>query len=661
MSAPTRSTMNESVGLGRGPAVGIGTPEHDLHLAMSGCVVPPRRKSSVATRAELAAASIVEMVACTYRGTTSRALQLSHEIERLLPSVQHDLPPSYLAAYALACGAVNSIRLDFGSSREDSRHALQLARLAHNQDLVVSCHLQAARDAYQSGNMSLAIELLAKVNARSDVSPHNTALMHGYLAELCSHYQLWASVDQYLAMATQAEHGFGEISRARFCAAHILTLQFLGRREAANRLLTEIRTVDEASASSFLDAELDAAESMLCASAGDLDRADRLSARAVEVMTEHGNFYHLCLTLRMRASVVARLGRLDEASALLDQSDSGAMGKWSCGPLNSLRSSIARSRGHWKDVARLHRERLVNDRESDRDVARLYTLLARYRHDQDLHRNARALQETNRRLGLAYQERERLLHIVAHDLKSPLSALDLTLAGLASNAGDDDRVSKKLASATEIAQRIQEISGQLNALHDLESAAFAVECDEVDLIEVLTQVVRHYESAARQKRIQLSLQSGGARAKSVMVRADRSKLLQILENLISNALKYSPRLSSVSISVGDVDSGARFEQLRDSDGNRINTVEMRIRDAGDGLSERDLELVFGKYAKLSSKPTGGESSSGVGLYIADSFASAMGGKLLARSEGKGKGSTFALRLPAGLDPAPDIAKLLADA
>jgi len=104
---------------------------------------------------------------------------------------------------------------------------------------------------------------------------------------------------------------------------------------------------------------------------------------------------------------------------------------------------------------------------------------------------------------------------------------------------------------------------------------------------------------------------------------------EVYENLVSNAIKFSPQGSVVKASLRN-------------DGQAINFT---VADDGQGLGEEDMQRMFGKYQTLSAKPTGGEVSTGIGLFIAHKLVTMHKGSIKAYSEGKGKGSTFTVSLP----------------
>ena len=105
---------------------------------------------------------------------------------------------------------------------------------------------------------------------------------------------------------------------------------------------------------------------------------------------------------------------------------------------------------------------------------------------------------------------------------------------------------------------------------------------------------------------------------------------EAIDNLVSNAIKYSPIGGKIVVLVTHEDN---------------NTV-IRIADEGAGLSPEDLGRLFGRFQRLSAKPTGGESSTGLGLSIVKRIIDMHGGHVTAQSDGPGQGSTFTVTLPA---------------
>jgi signal transduction histidine kinase len=111
---------------------------------------------------------------------------------------------------------------------------------------------------------------------------------------------------------------------------------------------------------------------------------------------------------------------------------------------------------------------------------------------------------------------------------------------------------------------------------------------------------------------------------------DADRIREAIDNLVSNAIKYSPIGGEISVLVTHENG---------------NTV-IRVVDEGAGLSPEDLGRLFGRFQRLSAKPTAGESSTGLGLSIVKRIIDMHGGEVTANSDGPGKGSTFTIVLPA---------------
>ena len=105
---------------------------------------------------------------------------------------------------------------------------------------------------------------------------------------------------------------------------------------------------------------------------------------------------------------------------------------------------------------------------------------------------------------------------------------------------------------------------------------------------------------------------------------------EAIDNLLSNAIKYSP-------------VGGHIELLVSHDG---GLTVVNVRDEGAGLSPEDMSRLFGRFQRLSAKPTAGESSTGLGLSIVKRIIDMHGGHVTAESAGPGQGSTFTVTLPA---------------
>ncbi len=228
------------------------------------------------------------------------------------------------------------------------------------------------------------------------------------------------------------------------------------------------------------------------------------------------------------------------------------------------------------------------------------------------------------------EEKNEIMGIVSHDLKNPISAIlgmtELMLPNKGFNLAISDYQQFSQMIQQTAANMLELVKGLLDD-HWLEFGAMELYATEIDASVLTKFVVDDYRQRARDKNITLHCDA----PENVLVLADERRLHQVLDNLISNAVKYSPTGKNIVVRTANVQ----------------NTALISVQDEGPGLSDDDKSKLFGKFARLSAQPTGGEHSSGLGLSIVKKMVEAMQGRVWCESE-FGKGSTFIVELPAPL-------------
>ncbi|MCK4854513.1 MAG: HAMP domain-containing histidine kinase, partial [Bacteroidales bacterium] len=152
----------------------------------------------------------------------------------------------------------------------------------------------------------------------------------------------------------------------------------------------------------------------------------------------------------------------------------------------------------------------------------------------------------------------------------------------------------------------------------IEQKKINMKCEKTDLSIIINEVYKNMQESARHKNINVRLEN--PRTYGFV---DINYLTQVFENLLSNAIKFSPRDKDVWIRVMEINGEIR-----------VNFI-----DEGPGIAQDEMNRLFGKYQKLSAKPTGGEHSTGLGLSIVKKYVDVMGGRVWCESE-PGKGSNF---------------------
>ncbi|MBE9562058.1 MAG: HAMP domain-containing histidine kinase [Proteobacteria bacterium] len=162
----------------------------------------------------------------------------------------------------------------------------------------------------------------------------------------------------------------------------------------------------------------------------------------------------------------------------------------------------------------------------------------------------------------------------------------------------------------------------------IESGKINLEITTVDLLPILQTLIVNYKSHIGAKQISLKLHSSEPK---YLILADKNMLYQILDNLISNAIKYSPKNKKIDIHITE----------------ELQIIRCEIKDEGPGLSVSDQKKLFNKFTRLTAKPTANEHSTGLGLFIVKKLIEVMQGKVWCESE-LGNGCKFIITLPVGL-------------
>jgi signal transduction histidine kinase len=248
----------------------------------------------------------------------------------------------------------------------------------------------------------------------------------------------------------------------------------------------------------------------------------------------------------------------------------------------------------------------------------------------------RALMQANRRLSAQWVRLQRangfkneILGTVAHDLKNPLGVIlgrTEMLMELIGAGASRESVTAQIEHIRDAARRLTSMVDHL--ISDAMADAFdiSIRREPADIAGLVREVADANQPLAVNKQQTITVSA----PPNFVTMCDADRIREAIDNLISNAIKYSPIGGKIAVVVS-------HEEL--------NTV-IRVTDAGAGLSPEDLGRLFGRFQRLSAKPTAGESSTGLGLSIVKRIIDMHGGQVIADSAGPGQGSTFTITLPA---------------
>ncbi len=233
------------------------------------------------------------------------------------------------------------------------------------------------------------------------------------------------------------------------------------------------------------------------------------------------------------------------------------------------------------------------------------------------------LRRLNQELRDAIRARDDFLAIAAHELRSPMHALLLQVAGalLVARRGGDDELIKRLERVKLVLDRYIKRATVLLEVSRINAGGAELRIEELDLAEVIREIVDTYAVEADFHRVSISVIA----PQTLCGRWDRMTVEQIATNLISNAIKYGDG-HPVEVIL------SRFEK----------EVRLDVRDHGPGISAEDQARIFERFEQVvSAHPRSGF---GIGLWLVRSLVEALGGSIEVASA-PNKGATFSVRLP----------------
>jgi two-component system sensor histidine kinase SenX3 len=222
---------------------------------------------------------------------------------------------------------------------------------------------------------------------------------------------------------------------------------------------------------------------------------------------------------------------------------------------------------------------------------------------------------------------------VSHELKTPIGAIALLTEALESCADDADQVRAFTTQLSGETARLSRITQDIIELSRLQSTDAAVRAERIDIDEVVSRALDQNRITAGARSIDLV----AGKPSGAHVYGDDALLVAAVDNLISNAIRYSPDGSRVGVGV------------RASD----DAVEISITDQGEGIPAADLDRVFERFYRVDSARSRHTGGSGLGLAITKHAVENHGGSVRAWSK-LGSGSTFTIRLPLAADTADTI-------
>jgi len=246
------------------------------------------------------------------------------------------------------------------------------------------------------------------------------------------------------------------------------------------------------------------------------------------------------------------------------------------------------------------------------------------RGDDELHQLAVSFNKMAEQLEQVETMRRRLIGDVAHELRTPLTAIKGSAEALIDGVLPASAETYSQIHAE--AERLSRLVDDLQELSRVESRATQLNIRTADSTAMIQTVSKRLRHQFDEKKVRLTL---SLTHDPILVLADEDRIVQVLTNLIGNALQYTPPHGTVTVSLE-----------RDK-----NEVRFSVRDTGFGIPAEHLKHIFDRFYRVDKSRSRAHGGSGIGLTIAKHLVEAHGGKIWAESEGKNKGSVFVFTLP----------------
>ncbi len=225
----------------------------------------------------------------------------------------------------------------------------------------------------------------------------------------------------------------------------------------------------------------------------------------------------------------------------------------------------------------------------------------------------------------ANQVRNYLLRVASHDLKTPLHNIAMVLTLLSEFPAATDEMLDMLKVGSRSAQTMLGIIESFLDLNVLREDQITLSFKPLNLAQILSEVMLEFRDVAAEKRITFAVQLAEAN-----IWADEQHLRQAFANLVSNAVKYSPIGSTVEV----------YTDIHED----INAAVVHVIDEGSGIPLEEQKNIFEPFSKVSTQPTAGELSTGIGLWIAREMMTLQNGEIGMQTAATG-GSDFWLQIP----------------
>lgn len=249
---------------------------------------------------------------------------------------------------------------------------------------------------------------------------------------------------------------------------------------------------------------------------------------------------------------------------------------------------------------------------------------------REIKRQIQEQEKRNKQVGDLVHEKQQLIGLVSHDLKGPFNRIFALIQLM--EITSENLTNEQREYLGKIHQIVADGLSMIRNLLDnrrLEDKGIDFIPEPLNLANLIGSLIKNYRTLSEKKKIKINFEG----IQNAIVLADKLYVYRIFENLISNALKFSPENRNIYVTVTE----------------RSDKVVIAVKDEGPGISQDDQKKLYQKFQRLSARPTGGESSTGLGLAIVKALVEKMGSELICESE-EGRGTTFTVIMEKSANP-----------
>jgi signal transduction histidine kinase/DNA-binding response OmpR family regulator len=284
-----------------------------------------------------------------------------------------------------------------------------------------------------------------------------------------------------------------------------------------------------------------------------------------------------------------------------------------------------RSRKLIREKQRL--ETTVNDRTKEINEKNL-----------QLERQTLQLQNQSEKLKEMDRVKSRFFANISHEFRTPLTLILGPLEQMFSDS-KEDREKKKINTMLRNTQRLLNLINQLLDLSRLDSGKEKLQAANQNIVPFLKGIIANFENAAEQKKLNLEFQT---KSKEITFYFDSQKMERVMNNLLINAVKYTPPNGNITVSV------SRSKQLQEKNARPVEFVNISVNDTGPGIPPEHINYIFDRFFQAERFKTEDREGTGIGLALVKEYVELHHGKIDVHSM-EGKGSEFVLHFPRGKD------------